>query len=71
MAYGVDGALVIKCFDIPYYPIATNKDHGKELIYAEVNGKKALFFAGRIHIYEGYRSFYHSWVGYLSAFLGC
>jgi len=27
-------------------------------------------FKGRIHLLEGYRSFYHSWLGYLVAFLG-
>ncbi len=28
-------------------------------------------FKGRFHLVEGYRSFYHAWLGYLVALLGC
>ena len=30
-----------------------------------------LLFKGRIHPLEGYRSFFHAWIGYLVAILGC
>jgi purine-nucleoside phosphorylase len=41
------------------------------MVFGELHGKKVLMFKGRIHPLEGYRSFYHSWLGYLVALLGC
>lgn len=57
--------------DIPHFPIPTNIGHGRELVYGQLHGKNIILFKGRIHLFEGYRSFYHSWLGYLAAFLGC
>ncbi len=39
---------------IPGMPLATNKNHSGELVFASVNGKKVIFLNGRIHLYEGY-----------------
>lgn len=63
--------LVIHYSEIPNFPIATNIGHGSELVYGHIHGRRCVLFKGRFHLVEGYRSFYHAWLGYLVAFLGC
>lgn len=56
---------------MPYIPIPTNIGHGRDIIYGEVHGRGVIAYSGRIHSFEGYRTQYHSFLAYLSAFLGC
>ena len=71
LADEVDNPRTLNYVDIPYFPIPTNIGHGRELVIGQLHGKNIILYKGRIHLFEGYRSFYHSWLGYLSAFLGC
>ena len=63
--------MIIHYAEIPHFPIPTNIGHGSELVYGKLYGKHVLFFKGRIHLLEGYRSFYHSWLGFFVGLLGC
>lgn len=67
----IESPMIVHYAEIPHFPIPTNIGHGSEIVYGILHGKKALLFKGRIHPLEGYRSFYHSWLGYLVAMLGC
>ncbi len=40
--------------DIPNFPEATVKGHGKNLIFGELGGKNVVALNGRFHYYEGY-----------------
>lgn len=71
IADSIENPQIVHYAEIPHFPIPTNIGHGSELVYGDLFGKKALLFKGRIHPLEGYRSFYHSWIGYLVAMLGC
>jgi purine-nucleoside phosphorylase len=72
LAYDIDGPqIIIPYVEVPYFPIPTNVGHNRELVYGTVKGRKTIMFAGRIHLFEGYRSYYHAWLGTLSALLGC
>ncbi len=71
LADEVDNPRTLNYAEIPYFPIPTNIGHGRDLVYGQLHGKNIILFKGRIHLFEGYRSFYHSWLGYLAAFLGC
>ncbi|GAB4167919.1 MAG: purine-nucleoside phosphorylase [Calditrichia bacterium] len=39
---------------IPGYPKSTVTGHAGRIVSGQLNGKKVLFFQGRIHYYEGY-----------------
>lgn len=67
----IEGARVLHYASIPHFPIPTNIGHRSELVFSRIHGKNVLLFKGRIHPLEGYRSFYHCWLGYLVAHLGC
>ena len=72
LAYDIEGPqIIIPYIEIPYFPIPTNIGHNRELVYGTIQGKRAIMFAGRIHLFEGYRSHYHAWLGTLTALLGC
>jgi len=71
LADEVDNPVTVHYGDIPYFPIPTNIGHGREFVFGQLHGKNIILFKGRIHLFEGYRSFYHAWLGYLAAFLGC
>jgi purine-nucleoside phosphorylase len=70
LADEVDNSRAFNYADIPYFPIPTNIGHGRELVVGQLMGRSIILFKGRIHLFEGYRSFYHSWLGYMCAFLG-
>lgn len=44
----------IKYEDIPLFPVSTVEGHKGQLLFAEVEGKKAMIMQGRFHYYEGY-----------------
>ena len=72
LAYDIDGPqIIIPYIEIPYFPIPTNIGHNRELVFGNIHGKSTIMFAGRIHLFEGYRSYYHAWLGTLTALLGC
>lgn len=71
LAEEVENPKVIHYGDIPNFPIATNIGHGSELVYGVIHGRRVILFKGRFHLVEGYRSFYHAWLGYLVALMGC
>ncbi len=71
LAYEVSNPQIVQYVEVPYFPIPTNIGHGRELVVGQIHGKNIILFTGRIHLFEGYRSYYHTWLGYLSAFLGC
>ena len=70
-AYTLENPTIINYAEIPHFPIPTAIGHGRELVFGTRHGKKVIAFTGRIHFFEGYRSFYHSFFGYVAAFLGC
>ena len=39
---------------IPGFPTSTVKGHKGQLVFAEINGKKAMMMQGRFHYYEGH-----------------
>ncbi|MBN2544837.1 MAG: purine-nucleoside phosphorylase [Spirochaetes bacterium] len=41
---------------IPYFPEGKVAGHKNRLIYQKINGKKALFFEGRPHFFEGFNA---------------
>jgi len=43
--------------DIPDFPRSTVSGHSGTLTLTEIGGRTALLFAGRVHLYEGYRPF--------------
>jgi purine-nucleoside phosphorylase len=57
--------------DIPYMPKSTVIGHKGTVLVAEYEGKRILCWSGRIHRYEGYRSYKVNYIAHLSAFLGC
>jgi len=71
LADEVENPVAVNYVDVPYFPIPTNIGHGREFVFGQLHGKNIILFKGRIHFFEGYRSFYRSWLGLLSAFLGC
>jgi purine-nucleoside phosphorylase len=71
LADEISDPVVLHYGDIPNFPLATNIGHGSELVYGLIHGRKVILFKGRFHLVEGYRSFYHAWLGYLAALLGC
>lgn len=44
----------VKYSDIPGFETSTVAGHKGQLVFAEVNGKKAVIMQGRYHFYEGY-----------------
>ncbi len=62
---------ILEYASVPYLPIPTNIGHGRDIIYGELHGQGVIAYSGRIHSFEGYRTQYHSFLAYLSAFLGC
>lgn len=56
--------------DIPGFPRSTVSGHSGTLILGEVGGKRALIFAGRVHLYEGYAPFDVTFTVRLMARLG-
>lgn len=71
MAYALDDAKIIHYAEIPHFPLPTAIGHGKDLIFGKIGDRKVLCFSGRIHYFEGYRSFFHNFIAYIAAFLGC
>jgi purine-nucleoside phosphorylase len=71
IAYQVSNPVSLLYADIPCFPIPTNIGHGRELVFGQVHGKNVILFTGRIHLFEGYRSFFHTFLGYITALLGC
>lgn len=63
LAYEVENPQIVKYVEIPYFPVSTNIGHGRELVYGQVHGKNVILFTGRIHIFEGYRSYYLTFMG--------
>jgi len=45
---------IIKCADIPNYPLSTVPDHAGIWILGELSGVMILALKGRVHTYEGY-----------------
>ncbi len=49
-----DIGTIVPFSDIPNMPLATNRNHAGELVFAKVDGTDVVFLNGRIHLYEGY-----------------
>jgi purine-nucleoside phosphorylase len=71
MAYSLPNAKTINYAEIPHFPLPTAIGHGRDLVYGQIDGRNILAFSGRIHYFEGYRSFFHNFFGYIASFLGC
>jgi purine-nucleoside phosphorylase len=71
MAYTLENKKIVNYAEIPHFPIPTAIGHGRELVYGQIGDRHILAFSGRIHYFEGYRSFFHNFIGYVAAFLGC
>ena len=51
---GTDIETIVPFSDIPNMPLATNRSHAGELVFAKVDDTDVVFLNGRIHLYEGY-----------------
>jgi purine-nucleoside phosphorylase len=52
-------------------PQSTVQGHQGDLMIAEYEGKKILCWSGRLHRYEGLRSYEINYIAHMSAFIGC
>jgi purine-nucleoside phosphorylase len=50
----LDGAIAIEYSDIPNFPVPRVVGHGGTLYSVPIGDGSALFFAGRVHAYEGW-----------------
>ena len=47
-------SVIIKCSEIPHYPISTVSGHAGLMIFGKLKGIDVLALKGRVHSYEGY-----------------
>jgi len=57
--------------EIPLMPKSTVSGHKGEVLYGNSNGKTIVIWCGRIHRYEGYKTYELNIIALLSALLGC
>ena len=53
-AADLDGAVAVPYADIPGFPVPKVAGHGGTLYSAPIGGGAVLFYAGRVHTYEGW-----------------
>lgn len=61
----------LKYNEIPGFPMTTVAGHAGELIAGDINGKRILCFAGRVHAYEGHDMQKINLLCRLARHLGC
>lgn len=54
LADELENKTIIKCADIPNYPVSTVPDHAGIWVVGELSGVRILALKGRVHTYEGY-----------------
>jgi len=57
--------------EIPIMPRSTVQGHKGILYYGQSHGKTFIIWAGRIHRYEGYKTYELNLIALLSALMGC
>ena len=54
LAESIENPIVFKSSDLKDYPESTVEGHDGQLIFGEIEGRRAVIVKGRLHYYEGY-----------------